>query len=161
MIVEYPFLEDVTRPARPSVVFADDDPVVISSLSLQLQQAFDCAGAATNAGEAIAVVKELQPDVVILDANMPGGGARRATGAIRLCSKNTAIVILSSDETREEVIELLSLGAVAYLRKGIDPHALASSLLLAIDAHRHGPFAAARVLPATVATAVLNHTARV
>jgi DNA-binding NarL/FixJ family response regulator len=156
MSSEYAFQEDGPALARPSVVFADDDPVVISSLSLQLHQTFDCAGVATTAEEAIAVVTAVQPDVVILDVNMPGGGARHATCEIRRLSQDTAIVILSSDETHEDVIELLSLGAIAYLRKGITPQALASSLLLAIDSHRHGCFAPPRILTGAVAGAVLE-----
>jgi DNA-binding NarL/FixJ family response regulator len=156
LTVEDPPLDAIGRPARPSVVLADDDPFVISSLSFQLRRRFECTGAAANAGQAIDMVKALQPDVVILDVNMPGGGARHATGEIRRCAAGTAIVILSGDETREDVIELLSLGAMAYLRKGIDPAALAGTLLFAIDSHRRGPFASARVLPDGVAAAILN-----
>jgi DNA-binding NarL/FixJ family response regulator len=123
--------------ARLSVVFADDDPVVLSTLNILLQQVFDFAGLATNADEAIAVVAAKQPDVVILDVNMPCGGARRAVSEIRRRAPGTAIVILSADEMHEDVVELLRLGAVAYLRKGIDAATLLESLLQAVEAHRH------------------------
>ena len=68
---------------------------------------------------------------------MPGGGALAATRAIRACSPETAIVILSGDELHSEVVDLLTAGATSYLRKGIDGGELASGLSAAISAHRH------------------------
>lgn len=123
--------------ARPSVVFADDDEFVRCLLGIQLQHAFDFTGMASNADDAIELVRAKRPDVAILDVNMPGGGARRATDEIRRCSPETAIVILSGDETHETVVELLLRGADAYLRKGIDGATLATQLMFAIEAHRH------------------------
>jgi DNA-binding NarL/FixJ family response regulator len=110
--------------ARPSIVFADDDEFMRCLLGIQLQHAFDFTGIASNADEAIAV-------------DMPGGGARRATDEIRRCSPETAIVILSGDETHETVVELLLHGAETYLRKGMDGAALAKQLMFAIEGHRH------------------------
>jgi DNA-binding NarL/FixJ family response regulator len=123
--------------ARPSVVFADDDEVMRCLLGLQLQQAFDFTGMAASADEAIDVVCARRPDVAVLDVNMPGGGARRAIDEIRRCSPETAIVILSGDETHQTVVDLLLHGAEAYLRKGIDGATLAKQLTFAIEAHRH------------------------
>ena len=132
---------------RPSVVFADDDPVIRSYLCLQLLQSFDLAGVARNASEAIAVVAERQPDLVILDVHMPGGGGWHATREIRRRSPRTAIVVLSADEARTEVNELLRLGAVTYMRKGIEPQALMDTLNFALEAHHNGLAAAAAAQP--------------
>jgi DNA-binding NarL/FixJ family response regulator len=66
---------------------------------------------------------------------MPGGGAVATTRAIRECSPDTAIVILSGDELDSEVVALLNAGASGYLRKGIEPADLARSLSVAIAAH--------------------------
>jgi DNA-binding NarL/FixJ family response regulator len=123
--------------ARPSVVFADDDEVMRSLLGIQLQRAFDFTGMAASADEAIEVVCAKRPDVAVLDVNMPGGGARRAIDGIRRCSPETAIVILSGDETHATVVELLLHGAEVYLRKGIDGASLAEQLTFAIEAHRN------------------------
>ncbi len=123
--------------ARPSIVFADDDEFMRCLLGIQLQHAFDFTGMASNADEAIAVVRAKRPDLAVLDVDMPGGGARRATDEIRRCSPETAIVILSGDETHETVVELLLHGAEAYLRKGMDGAALAKQLMFAIEGHRH------------------------
>jgi DNA-binding NarL/FixJ family response regulator len=123
------------RTIRPTLVMADDDADVRGVLVEQLRESFDCVGQASDAAEAIAVVAALRPDVVVLDVNMPAGGAARATRQIRLDSPGTAVVILSIDETWEDIIELLNAGAMTYLRKGLDEQKLVLDLKAAIDAH--------------------------
>jgi DNA-binding NarL/FixJ family response regulator len=44
-------------------------------------------------------------------------------------------VILAADETREQVVELMNLGAMTYIRKGVDPHILARKLRASIVNH--------------------------
>jgi DNA-binding NarL/FixJ family response regulator len=123
-------------PVRPRVVFADDDPVVLTMLTSQLGDAFECVGSAPDADEAIALVESERPDLAILDVNMPGGGAIRATREIHTLSPETAIVILSSDETRGDVVELMNSGAITYLTKGIRRDSLITKLTIAMQAHR-------------------------
>jgi DNA-binding NarL/FixJ family response regulator len=120
---------------RPRLVLADDDSVVRSMLTVQLQNAFEVVGAAVDAEQAIAFVEAHRPDVAILDVSMPGGGAGRATREIRARSPETAIVILSADELEKHVIELMIAGATTYLRKGIDAGDLIRTLSKAIEAH--------------------------
>jgi CheY-like chemotaxis protein len=123
---------------RQRLVIADNDPFVREALALQLAEGFDCVGSAVDATEAVALVLAEHPDVVILDMNMPGGGAMHATAAIRERAPNTAIVILSVNETVSDMIDLLNAGAMTYLRKGIDDHSLSHDLTASITAHRHG-----------------------
>ncbi len=128
--------QQVIGDGRPRLVIADDDPFVRSMLQAQLQSTFDCVGRAADAEEAIEMVAAQRPDVVLLDVVMPGGGALAATREIRAASPETATVILSGDELHTDVIDLISAGATSYLRKGIQPHELASGLLAAVAAHR-------------------------
>jgi DNA-binding NarL/FixJ family response regulator len=121
---------------RPRVVIADDDEVVRTLLAAQLGEDFECVGAAADATHAVVLVSALKPDVVVLDVNMPGGGAIQATREIRACAPDTAIVILSIDETWSDLIDLLNAGAMTYLRKGIDDATLTHDLHAAIRAHR-------------------------
>jgi CheY-like chemotaxis protein len=123
---------------RQRIVIADDDPFVRSVLAIQLSDGFECVGSASDASEAVALVEAEHPDVVILDMNMPGGGALEATVAIRERAPETAIVILSVNETVSDMIDLLNAGAMTYLRKGIDDHSLSHDLTASITAHRHG-----------------------
>jgi two-component system, NarL family, nitrate/nitrite response regulator NarL len=121
----------------PRLVIADDDSLTRSMLVSQLDREFECVGVAADATGAIALVVAEHPDVVILDVNMPGGGAIQATREIHAASPETAIVILSIDETWSDLIELLNAGAMTYLRKGIDAHTLAHDLKASIKAKHH------------------------
>jgi diguanylate cyclase (GGDEF)-like protein/PAS domain S-box-containing protein len=133
MTIDMSYEQQIRTTGRPRLVVADDEPLVRSMLTAQLQNEFELVGDAADADGAIALVTQHRPDIVILDANMPGGGAMRATHEIRAISPETAIVILSGDETRDDVINLLSAGAIAYLRKGIEPPILIHQLLASIN----------------------------
>ena len=138
---------------RPRVVLADDDPVVHSTIGAQLASAFECIGVARDADEAITLVETHKPDVAILDVDMPGGGALRATREIHIRAPETSIVILSADEQHQVVVQLIASGAVTYLRKGIDAHSLTATLLDAVKAHRE---VRDNVMPVAVPASILQ-----
>jgi DNA-binding NarL/FixJ family response regulator len=127
--------EQIATMDRPKLVVADDDAFMCMMLSSQLAHDFDCVATASDSDGAVEAVRTHRPDVAILDVVMPGGGAVATTRAIRECSPDTAIVILSGDELDSEVVALLNAGASGYLRKGIEPADLARSLSVAIAAH--------------------------
>jgi two-component system response regulator DegU len=120
----------------PRLVIADDSALMRSTLYSQLESAFECVGMASDADEAIALVSAHRPDVALLDVNMPGGGAMHATREISARSPDTAVVILSIDETHRNVVDLVAAGAITYLVKGIDRDTLIEKLTASINAHR-------------------------
>ena len=120
--------------ARPSLLIADDDAVVRATLGAQLADRFDVVAAVGSASEAIAAADELRPDAALIDVDMPGGGARAAVPEIASRSPGTCMVILSGDETRQLVVELLGAGAVAYVRKGISAEEIGETLTAGIEA---------------------------
>jgi DNA-binding NarL/FixJ family response regulator len=121
-------------PAHPTLLIADDDPVVRSMLSLTLDRHFDIVGAACDSDEAIALARECRPDVALVDVQMPGGGGLRAIRGIAGVSPDTAAVVLSGDEFDPLVRQLMIAGAMTYVRKGIAPTELAQVLHLAMQA---------------------------
>jgi DNA-binding NarL/FixJ family response regulator len=120
----------------PRIVLADDDEIICSMLAAQLEGEFECVGTAADALGAVALALAERPDIVILDVEMPGGGAMHATSEIVSGAPDTAIVILSGDETRGAVIDLLEAGAITYLLKGIEAPELVECLTLALSAHQ-------------------------
>jgi CheY-like chemotaxis protein len=95
----------------PRVLIADDDPDVRAVLSAQLADGgFDVVATAADTDEAIA------------------RGGVRATHAIRAAAPRTAIVALSADESERVVLEMLTAGAVTYIRKGVDADELGTLL---------------------------------
>lgn len=129
--------EDRSRPAykRQTLLIADDDPVARVMLETQLSSSFDIVGHARDADEAIALAVEHHPDVAIIDVQMPAGGGLRATREIRAQAPDTAIVVLSADESDGGVREIIAVGAIAYVRKGTLAHELARTLHRSIEAH--------------------------
>jgi DNA-binding NarL/FixJ family response regulator len=126
---------------RPSLLIADDDAFMRSALTAQLKDAVRIVAVAADASAAIALAEEHQPAAALLDVDMPNGGAREAVPQIAARSPATSIVILSGDETREIVLELISAGAIAYVRKGVSGSELSQTLSDAIEAKRDPPTA--------------------
>jgi two-component system, NarL family, nitrate/nitrite response regulator NarL len=118
---------------RPTLLIADDDPVVRSMLSMSLDR-FEIVGAVEDSDQAVQVAKEHQPDAALIDVDMPGGGGDAAVRGIAQVSPNTAIVVLSADESDALVRDLLQAGAMTYRRKGITPHELTETLESSIHA---------------------------
>lgn len=119
----------------PSVLIADDDLFIHSVLTARLGSEFEVVAAASNADDAIRLAGEHDPDVAIIDVEMPGGGGLRAAEGIRSASPRTAIVAFSADESPQGVLDMLNAGATLYLRKDAKPEELAPRLRAAIAAH--------------------------
>jgi two-component system nitrate/nitrite response regulator NarL len=118
---------------RPTLLIADDDAVVRSTLGYQLAGNFDVIAVAKSAAEAIELAEKHRPDAALIDVEMPAGGAREAVPQIATRSPKTRMVILSGDESRQVVLELLSAGAVAYIRKGLTAADISQTLTDALQ----------------------------
>ncbi len=121
--------------ARPRLLIADDDRLVLATLTAQLKDDFELVATASDADEAAELATNTCPDVALLDVQMPAGGGLHATRRIREVSPGTAIVILSVDETDQSVREFLAAGAVTYLRKGTPRATIVKRLQESIAAH--------------------------
>ncbi len=120
---------------RSRLLIADDDPVVRSTLNLSLSHSFELVAAACDAEEAIELARSEQPDVALIDLDMPKGGGLRAVRGLAYVAPKTAVVVLSVDESDALVREIICAGAVSYRRKGISPRVLARDLFEAISLH--------------------------
>ncbi len=120
---------------RPRLLIADDDLLVHATLCAQLDEEFEIVGGALDSDQAIELAESCQPDVAIIDVEMPAGGGLRATREIHERVPRTAIVVLSADESDAVVLAMLQAGAMAYLRKGMSGQELTRILRSAIAAH--------------------------
>lgn len=125
-----------TGAGRRTLLIADDDLVVCSMLSMALERRFDVVAAVEDAEQAVAQAAARQPDVAVVDVDMPGGGGARAVRGIVEVAPATAVVVLSGDESDGVVRDLMQAGAMTYRRKGMAPHELAETLEKAIAAQR-------------------------
>jgi DNA-binding NarL/FixJ family response regulator len=105
------------RPIR--VVIADDEPAVADYLRLALSLedgGFEVVGVVGDAGSAVDVVTELEPDVLLLDLQMPGGGVSAAQLLASL-SPATKVLVFTADAEGSELLQLLRSGIAGYLTK--------------------------------------------
>ena len=106
------------------VLIADDQPLFASGLGMQLDAQPDicCVGVAVDADDAVRLVAELDPDVVLMDIRMPGGGGIRATAAIVAREAVAPAVVMLTTIRRDEAVYLaLRAGAAGFLTKDATP----------------------------------------
>ena len=96
------------------VVVADDHPIWRSGVRADLGDAFVVVAEAADAREAVALITEHQPDVVLCDLHMPEGGGIRVA---RECGETTAVVILTVSEAERDLLDAIAAGARGYLLK--------------------------------------------
>ncbi len=100
------------------LVIADDDYLVLATLSAGLRDAGFEVFEALSGEEAISLCQEKQPDLVILDINMPGISGLEAAESIQ--PMNIPILFLSAMDEKDIVETAISKGALGYLVKPID-----------------------------------------
>lgn len=110
-----------------SVVIVEDFKLTRVGLrcALNSNDDIEVIGESENAMEGIEIIKNLTPDVVIMDLGLPVMNGIEAITKIREFDRDVKIIALTSHDRQEEVVATLSSGANAYCLKDIDPHKLA------------------------------------
>jgi DNA-binding NarL/FixJ family response regulator len=110
------------------VLLADDQALVRAGFRMLLESADDITivGEAANGGSAVALARDLRPDVVLMDLSMPEvdglTATRRITGDPRLAS--VRVVVLTTFDDEEHVFGALRAGASGFLVKDVEPEEL-------------------------------------
>jgi two-component system, NarL family, response regulator NreC len=101
------------------IVLAEDHVMTRQGLRalLERQEDFEVVGEASDGREAIAMVKEMQPHVVVMDISMPHLNGVEATHHIRRECPDTRVVILSMHGSRQHIMSVLKAGAAGYVLK--------------------------------------------
>ena len=112
--------------AKIKLVLADDHAVVRSGLRmlLQAQPDIEIVGEAESGSQALAQVRQLQPDVILMDIQMPGMNGIEATRQIKEAFGGTAVLALTMHEDDHYFFEMLQAGASGYLPKRAAPDEL-------------------------------------
>jgi len=112
------------------VLVADDDPVMrmLVGAIVGRDPELTLAGEAEDADEAVAAAERLQPDVALLDLEMPGGGGPAAARGIRERAPGVRVLALSAHEDDAAREEMLAAGAVGYVVKGAPPDQVAAAI---------------------------------
>ncbi|WP_243738391.1 LuxR C-terminal-related transcriptional regulator [Cellulomonas shaoxiangyii] len=88
-------------------------------------------GEASTVDEAVRVVHDLAPPVVLLDVHLPGGDGGGGAEVVRRCADvpGTRFLALSVSDAAEDVVAVIRVGARGYVTKAIDPAALSDAVL--------------------------------
>jgi DNA-binding NarL/FixJ family response regulator len=110
-----------TTPPRGAVriLIADDHRLFAESLarSLGFDPRIDVIGLARNGVEAVRLVRELAPDVVLMDLRMPLLDGVEATRQIHATNPTTTVFVLTGSESAAEIEQARAAGAAGYLTK--------------------------------------------
>jgi DNA-binding NarL/FixJ family response regulator len=106
------------------LLLAEDHPVVRAGLEKLVanEDDIELVGSAANGAEAIALVEELHPDVVLMDLSMPVLNGVEATRRIVAANdRDVRVVVLTSFADRDQIMAALDAGASGYLLKDAEP----------------------------------------
>ena len=106
--------------SKVRIVIVDDHALFRDGLAtiLAAEADFEVVGQGGTADDAIRLARDLLPEIILLDIDMPGGGISAAR-AIAIDCPVTKIVILTSSEEDDHLIAALKTGARAYILKGV------------------------------------------
>ncbi len=118
------------------VVLAEDEALIRLDLKESLiEQGYDVVGEASDGAQALDLVRETGPDVVILDVMMPGVDGLTAAREI-MRDRLAAVVILTAYSQRDLVEQARDAGAMAYVVKPYQPEELVPAIELAVARFR-------------------------
>ncbi|OCC12888.1 response regulator transcription factor [Streptomyces sp. PTY087I2] len=123
-------------PARTvTLVVVDDHPVVRDGLRGMFTAApgFEVLGEAANGVDALAVVGELDPDVVLMDLRMPGGGGVAAIAELTRRGARSKVLVLTTYDTDSDTLPAIEAGATGYLLKDAPREELFAAVRAAAD----------------------------
>jgi two-component system nitrate/nitrite response regulator NarL len=135
-----------------TIAVVDDHPLFREGVarSLSENQEFNVVGEGGSKDDAVRLVTDHSPDVLLLDISMPGGGLD-AIPVILERSPTQKIIMLTVSESSDDLLEALSRGAKGYALKGVGSKALAEivRLVAAGETYVH-PSLSARLLTRSV-----------
>lgn len=118
----------MSEPIR--VVIADDQELVRTGLRMvfEVEDDIELVGEARDGAEAVGLVRELNPDVVLMDIRMPNVDGLEATRRILRDGSTTRVVILTTFDLDEYLYRALQAGASGFVLKDIPPEQLVASV---------------------------------
>src|SRR6476646_5008902 len=152
---------NIVQTPDPRVLLVDDHDLFRTGLrNLLEEQGVHVAGECDNGTDALRAVRELAPDVVVMDLNMPGISGVEATRQISMIAPLTRVLVLTISDQDSDVMDAILAGACGYLLKdasiaelmqGIQSAAVGESLV--------SPTIAAKVLQRVRASSASHHEA--
>jgi DNA-binding NarL/FixJ family response regulator len=153
---------ETTQQPLPRILLVDDHDLFRTGLRTLLEeQGVEVVGEADTGAEALRLIREVAPEVVIMDLNMPGISGVEATRQIAMIAPLTRVLVLTISDLDGDVMDAIVAGACGYLLKD----ASITELMAGIRAVAAGeslvsPVIASKVLQRLRATSTSPHEAQ-
>jgi DNA-binding NarL/FixJ family response regulator len=112
------------------IVIVDDHPIVREGLRklLELEDDLEVIGEAENGRQALEMVDDLHPDVLLLDLKMPGMDGLTALQTLQHSHKKTHIIVLTASEDKNEWVQAMKMGCSGIVVKQTQPELIVKSI---------------------------------
>jgi DNA-binding NarL/FixJ family response regulator len=113
---------------RVRVFLVDDHRLFRAGVRAELGDTVEVVGEADEVEAAIELIREREPDVVLLDVHMPGGGGRAVIDGVAPVCPDVRFLALSVSDAAEDVIDVIRAGARGYVTKTISGDELTAAI---------------------------------
>ena len=110
------------------VVLVDDHDLFVAGVRAELGDTVDVVGQAGTVADAVALIKEVDPDVVLLDVHLPDGSGDAIINAVAPDRPGVRFLALSVSDAAEDVIAVIRAGARGYVTKTISGEELRAAI---------------------------------
>ncbi|MGH8928717.1 MAG: response regulator [Acidimicrobiia bacterium] len=114
----------MTAATLPRVFIVEDHDIVRLGIEKLLEGRFAVVGSADDVGSAVELIRERNPDVVLLDVSLPGGGGVVVIEALRRTHQRVKFLAFTVSTSRHDVLRLMRAGASGYVVKTTDRYEL-------------------------------------
>jgi len=113
-----------------NIVVADDHPLFRQGVvqTLSAEDGFAVIGEAGTGEEALRMVEEHTPDILLLDVGMPGAGGIATVAQVAIACPLTRVLMLTVSESPDDLMQALKAGARGYVLKGVASQGLISAV---------------------------------
>ncbi len=115
--------------SKPKVLLVDDHPLFRQGVRWVLEEnGIEIVGEAEDASTALELVEQLEPDIALIDINLPGVNGLELTRIMKQRHPSVQVLILSIYEDDEQLFQAIKAGAAAYFSKDVDPDTLLQAI---------------------------------
>jgi DNA-binding NarL/FixJ family response regulator len=128
-------MDDLTGMKDITVIIVDDHPLFRQGVAdtLSLEPNLRVVGLASSGEEGLDMIREIRPDIAILDVNLPGINGQQVTRQVIAEKLPTRILLLTAYDDSEQKIHAMRAGAAAYCTKDVRPEKLVEIIQSVLD----------------------------